>query len=916
MDKESVLQEAKRLIDVYNKHKNDNTFASNEKQICETLIKPFIHRVLGWNIEDFSEFKVEYPERGKRIDYLVCLEGISQFVIEAKSLTKELIDNREFYSQAINYAHSKEKTFAILTNFRYWIILRCDITVPFPERACIGIIDFDDFDQSKFDELIWNFNKDEWIAKGQQNSLYSKLNLQKKIPIDKQLLEDMKRWRESALTNIKKHQKEENLQFSDELFILEVEEEIQRFIDRLIFVCYCEDKEINEPKLKSLKIDKAERYHGKPFLLDEIHKLFEKFRQEYDSDLFEKGMCDNFNFDDTVLYDMIEDLREPKGKMSYNFATIDADILGRTYENFIGHITTGKKRFKEEKSMSKRKAEGIYYTPQYIVNYIVNQTVREHVKNKSFEEIKKVRIVDPACGSGSFLIKIFDVLIEESYKKLKRELFYEEKESLLLNCIYGVDLDARACEIAKFNLSLKLAKAGKKLPRLHNNIVNGNSLIDDEEISGRYAFKWEEKFKEIINEGGFDIVVGNPPYVRQEELKEIKPYLEKHYETYVGTADLYVYFFERGIANLKHKGKFSFIVSNKFARSGYGEKLRKYLLEKTKLIQYIDKFDGKVFEEATVDPCIIILEKTEAKNNELVYNYNTHIKQNSLSSKSWGFGDEATQLMKNKIEQKGTLLKEWDIFIYRGITTGFNEAFIIDETTYKELIKKDKKSRDILKPILKGEDILRYYFQSNKLYCIYSYTDINIKEYSAVYEHLEKYKNRLGNVWEAKNGKKKWYELRGCKYYQEFEKPKIIWSDISDKPCFTYDTQKYFLNNTTFMIPTENKYILGLLNSKLIFFYFTQISSKLGEKGYRFLPQYVEQLPIFKSRNNISDKISSLVDQMLDLQKKFNAQNISAHEKERIEQQVKNLDNEIDQEVYTLYDITKDEQKIIEDSLK
>lgn len=176
------------------------------------------------------------------------------------------------------------------------------------------------------------------------------------------------------------------------------------------------------------------------------------------------------------------------------------------------HVQTGRKRFKEKEDIGKRKKEGIYYTPKYIVDYIVNNTVREYIKGKSFEEIKKAKVLDPACGSGSFLRVAFDVLVEESQKALKRPLNYEEKKELLLNCIYGVDLDKRAVEIAKFNLSLKLAERGQKLPVLRENIKHGNSLIDDKEVAGWDFFVWETEFKEIMQKGGFDVVVGNPPW--------------------------------------------------------------------------------------------------------------------------------------------------------------------------------------------------------------------------------------------------------------------------------------------------------------------------------------------------------------------------------------------------------------------
>ena len=271
MGKEKAKLALKHLIDRYNSNKHSKDFAGNESQIRRSLIEPFVRDVLGWNIEDPSEFKVESQVSGKRSDILVCLNGLTQFIIEAKSLSAELVDNNEFYKQAIAYAHSKEKTFAILANFRYFVILRCDVEVDNPLKAAIKIINIESYSDKDFD-LLYNFNKQVWIEKGEENPLYLKLaNYRRRIKVDIQLLEDLKNWRQSIINNLLSHPKQNKYDFSDEKIKYSIEEEVQRFIDRMIFVCYSEDKGFGDAELKSLAELKKDKYfESQSWLLDKI----------------------------------------------------------------------------------------------------------------------------------------------------------------------------------------------------------------------------------------------------------------------------------------------------------------------------------------------------------------------------------------------------------------------------------------------------------------------------------------------------------------------------------------------------------------------------------------------------------------------------------------------------------------------
>jgi Type I restriction-modification system methyltransferase subunit len=318
---------------------------------------------------------------------------------------------------------------------------------------------------------------------------------------------------------------------------------------------------------------------------------------------------------------------------TFNFSSeVDVNILGHIFENSIGEIEELKA---DEKG--RRKKDGIFYTPEDKTDYICRNTIIPYLSKSGksntvndlmgeywgseiedlYEKVKNIKIVDPACGSGAFLNKASDILLEiheaihkEQYKDDKTLMPYfdniKERRSILLNNIYGVDLNEESVEITKLSLFLKVCRKGLKLPNLDQNIKCGNSLIDDPKYTDK-PFNWEYEFYEIFEDSGFDIVIGNPPYVRQERIKDIKIYLKEKYDSYTGVADLYVYFFEKGLHILKIGGNLGYISSNKFIKANYGKKLRKLIMENASFKRYVDHTWDKVFEGATVHSSIFIL---------------------------------------------------------------------------------------------------------------------------------------------------------------------------------------------------------------------------------------------------------------------------------------------------------------------
>ncbi|HED5354042.1 TPA: Eco57I restriction-modification methylase domain-containing protein [Campylobacter jejuni] len=460
-------------------------------------------------------------------------------------------------------------------------------------------------------------------------------------------------------------------------------------------------------------------------------------------------------------------------------------------------------------------------------------------------------------------------------------------------------------------------------------------------LESNHPFEWRFEFPEILDDDGnfkgFDLIIGNPPYIRQEELKELKPHLAKNYKVYKGTSDIYTYFYELGFNVLKDNGVLSYITSNKYTRAGYGEALREFLLKNVKLLEYTDLNGIKVFDSATVDTSILCFEKSKSKDNKFKYlalsneilktcAYNiglykdfAEFSQNSLSKESFTFSDENTSALKAKIERIGTPLKEWyGLNIYRGILTGYNEAFIITTEKRNEILAncKDEAEKErtakLIRKMLRGRDIKRYSYEWAGLWVIGTFPSlkIDIEQYPALKQYLSQFLPRIEQSGEKGCRKKtsnKWFETQdNIAYYEEFEKEKIVWNRISSDLCFSYDNQKNFILDSMFSITFYSninlKYLIANLNSSISKFWIKNNAATLGD-GIYGAKIYIEKLPIPKinSKNEkIADELINLVDEIL----KAKEQDKNAN--------TQKLENKINSLVYKLYNLNEEEIKIIE----
>ena len=445
----------------------------------------------------------------------------------------------------------------------------------------------------------------------------------------------------------------------------------------------------------------------------------------------------------------------------------------------------------------------------------------------------------------------------------------------------------------------------------------------------RQAFEWRFEFPEILDEDGdfkgFDVVVGNPPYIRQEELADLKPYLKDHYRTFAGTADLLVYFIERSEQLLKPDGQFSFIISNKFMRAGFGKNLREWLAQR-RILEIIDFGDLPVFEEATTYPCILSWQKSTPGETFRAANvpelhtqgFPTYLASiaftsphSTLAPEGWTLADAPAQQLMDKLKRKGIPLGDYvKGKIYRGVLTGFNEAFVIDEATKARLLAEDPRSAEIIKPFLAGRDVKRYQAPKGDKYLILfpkGWTTEKVSKlieqeafdglkhlYPAIARHLEPFADQARK--RADQGDY-WWELRACDYYQEFEKEKIIIPAIVNKPSYTMDREGFYSNDKTSIIPTTDYSLLALLNSKVVDFVLRQISSTKRGGYFEYKPVYVSQLPIVKMTEESKMQLADIVREILSMPP---SPDTTA------------LESEIDRLVYALYDLTEAEIAQIE----
>ncbi len=969
----------------------------NETQLRSEFLDPFFE-ALGWDIfnkQGFAEaYKDVLREDSQKVegstrspDYTFRVGGARKFFVEAKKPSVNIQYDIHPAFQVRRYAWSAKLPVAILTDFEEFAVYESRSKPDHTDSAATGRVNLYRYTDylTKWDEIAAVFSRAS-VMKGAFDQYTEGIKGKKgTLEVDDAFLAEIESWRDLLARTLALR--------NPDLQVRELNYAVQMTIDRIVFLRICEDREIEpEYQLKELL--------GGENVYERLCTLFQQADRRYNSGLFhfneEKGQSsspDNLTLslaiDDKTLKEIIRDLYYPS---PYVFKEIPTDILGQVYERFLGKVIrlTAGHQAKVEEKPEVRKAGGVYYTPTYIVDYIVKNTVGKLLEGKTPKEAARLKIVDPACGSGSFLLGAYQYLLDWHLKwysehdpaklaKGKSQVIYQgehgewrlttsEKKRILLDNIHGVDIDPQAVEVTKLSLSLKVLEGESKesigaqlslfqsraLPDLGKNIQCGNSLIgpdyysdrqlslgleDDEERQRVNAFDWKTAYPEVFRAGGFDAVIGNPPYVRQESLSKQKDYFQKNYIAFTPTADLYVNFIEKGINLIKPSGLFGMIVSNKWLRAAYGEPLRKYLNNKVSLKSLIDLAGLPVFEDATVRTVILICSPSQQSNDYYQYlpppsmevfktilngddlqkitmKDSIKLRLSDLKQESWAFISIESNILLNKLKSYSLPITQYiNGRPYRGIITGLNEAFIIDQGTHDKFVKSNPKYSEIIKPLLTGRDVRRYAINYADKYIIWTYKGIPIENYPEIFSHLKQYQSQLQKRWDKGNH---WWELRACDYYEKFSTSKIIYPDISTNCRFYLDNEGYFCTNTTYFIPGNDLYLLGILNSKLGYYFFNTVCAGLeggGTTYLRFFGQYIENFPVHKlnesdpREKSIYEKLISLVKNILTLNRKSPR---TPQEQDVQKREIESIDAEIDRLVYELYGLTEEEIRIVE----
>lgn len=941
------------LKELINRFKVNYEFYNNSKYNESECRLEFIDEFLkdfGWDVQNsngkspnLKEVVVEsYEQELGKPDYTMTFNGISTFFVEAKKPAVNILDNSDCSFQTRRYGWSAKHRISILTNFKELLIYDCSDMPKSNDPTSKNLIAkynyLEYFD--KYDEIYELISK-EIVYNGKFEEKFKSFSAIGQT-IDEMFLKQINDWR---------------VQLGQELFnikggnIEDINIEIQEFINEIVFLRICEDRNLPLYKTlqKSISIDSM--------LQKELEKIIEIADKRYNSGIFKERNIIN-ELDKNILKNIITDLYYPNSP--YDFTVISSNILGEIYEVFISETLIVKNNEVILQAKKENLNRAIVTTPYDVVKFMVSKSLEKFTNKKSPEEIKKLRIADIACGSGIFLTEVLDYLInycQDWYEKNKKydnleetytntyKLTYKEKKEILTNCLYGVDIDYQAVEVAKFSLLLKVLENETEetvinekpvLPSLDSNIVNGNSLIDLEMIEDATTDELINirpfSFNDINGGNKFDLIIGNPPYVKTEDMiklqdkKEVQAYKSKYYVAYK-QFDKYFLFIQRAVDLVKDDGTVCYIVPNKFINNVAGEKIRELISENKYLKMFIDFNYQQVFKDKTIYSSIILLNKSKEENFEYSYinsyeewiinnksNIYTEISCNEIDKNPWILSMDLEKMKELKKLFNNSIRLSEIARPFNGVQTSLNRIYVIKgkeilgENENYIIINKNGKKYNIEK------EVLKMYFQPiNKVeknvnsfdplvtdkYIIFPYDkngeliDINLSQYSGIKEYLlDNYDLIVPKQISGKStgrdvpnaNENNWYQFGRVQAINEFNnEEKLIVGVMSKEPMFMYDNENLVIQSggtagyCGIKMKENNKYDLFFLQAYLSHPIISDVMEKMGsdfEGGfYSRGTQVLEKLPIINV-NFENEKEKALYDKIVEKTKKIYELNI------------------------------------------